>query len=75
MTKHSAAVLAAMADGELWALHTIRSQEKMGSPSSSPVTSCRKVTIRADGSIELLLLDEILDSSVAQQKTMVSEPV
>ncbi|KAK0941222.1 hypothetical protein LTR29_007214 [Friedmanniomyces endolithicus] len=31
-TKHSASLMAAMARGEMWALHTVRSTEVMGSP-------------------------------------------
>ncbi|KAK0770202.1 hypothetical protein LTR02_011421 [Friedmanniomyces endolithicus] len=30
--KHSASLMAAMARGEMWALHTVRSTEVMGSP-------------------------------------------
>ncbi|KAK0270999.1 hypothetical protein LTR91_021785 [Friedmanniomyces endolithicus] len=34
-TKHSASLIAAMARGEMWALHTVRSTEVMGSPATA----------------------------------------
>ena len=36
--KHSASLIAAMARGEMRALHTVRSTEIMGSPATTPVT-------------------------------------
>ncbi|KAK3067443.1 hypothetical protein LTR53_015694 [Teratosphaeriaceae sp. CCFEE 6253] len=39
MTKPSAGVIAALARGELWALHIVRSTEVMGSPVNSPAAA------------------------------------
>ncbi|KAK0269979.1 hypothetical protein LTR35_014445 [Friedmanniomyces endolithicus] len=38
-TKHSASLIAAMARGEMWALHTVRSTEVMGSPATTPTAA------------------------------------